>query len=168
MHFTSFVPSNKQQSRAMPVYFPETEPEGEKRLKYFTSVAAPGGGLWSTTADLVAFGQALLRGGRMGDSHLLSPAAIEVMTRLHTAGLIDNFERRPAYYGLGWGKPGTDGATLASARAYLHSGATGTLLHIDPDWNLVFVFLTNSWGVEGSAPNLVLNAVYGALRRVSS
>jgi len=48
--------------------------------------------------------------------------------------------------------------------AYLHGGATGTLLLIDPAWELVFVFLTNQWNIESSVPNKVLNAVYGALR----
>jgi CubicO group peptidase (beta-lactamase class C family) len=165
MRDTSFAPSSAQQPRAMPVYPPPAEPEGEQRIRYFSSLAAPGGGLWSTTADLVAFGQALLRDGRSGDYHLLSPAAIEVMSRLHTPGLIDSFEQRPAYYGLGWGKPGPDGATLASPRAYRHGGVTGTVLHVDPEWNLVFVFLTNQWGIEAGAHDRVLNAVYGALRR---
>jgi CubicO group peptidase (beta-lactamase class C family) len=165
MRDTSFAPTDGQQPRAMRVYAPPTEPDGELRIQYFKSVAAPGGGLWSTAADLVAFGQALLRSGRFGDYHLLSPSAIEVMTRLHTTGLIDNFEQRPAYYGLGWGKPGPDGATLASPRAYRHGGVTGTVLHIDPEWDLVFVFLTNEWGIEAGAHDRALNAVYGVLRR---
>jgi serine-type D-Ala-D-Ala carboxypeptidase len=164
MRDTSFAPSTAQQSRAMLVYISPTEPEGEQGIGYFNSLAAPGGGLWSTAADLVAFGQALLRGGRFADYHLLSPAAIEVMTRLHTAGLIDNFQQRPAYYGLGWGKPGPDGATLAAPCAYRHGGATGTVLHIDPEWDLVFVFLTNQWGIEAGAHDRVLNTVYSALR----
>jgi len=136
-------------------------------LAYYAAMAVPGGGLWSSAADLVAFGQALLRGGTAGEYHLLSPSAIDMMTRLHTAGLIASFEQppKPAYYGLGWDKPEPNDGALASPSAYLHGGATGTLLLIDPAWDLVFVFLTNQWNIEGSAPNKVLNAVYGALRR---
>ena len=167
MRDTSFAPSAAQQPRTMPVYPPPTDPDGEQRVRYFTSLAAPGGGLWSTAADLIAFGQALLRGGRFGDYHLLSPSAIDMMTRLHTGGLIEIVEHIsvPASYGLGWGKPGPDGALLASPRAYEHGGITGTRLHIDPEWNLVFVFLTNRWSIEGEASIRALNAVYGALRR---
>lgn len=169
MRDTSFAPSGAQQPRAMRVYAPPTDPDGDRRVQYFTTVAAPGGGLWSSAADLVRFGQALLRGGRAGGYQLLSPAAIEVMTRLHTDGLLEIPDGTstpvPARYGLGWGKPGPDGATLASPRAFEHGGATGTRLHIDPEWDLVFVFLTNQWGIEANASKRALNAVYGALRR---
>jgi len=167
MRDTAFTPSAAQQQRTMPVYAPPTEPDAERRIQYFTTLAAPGGGLWSTAADLIAFGQALLQGGRFGDYHLLSPAAIDIMTRLHTGGLIEIVEHTsvPASYGLGWGKPGPNGAELSSTRAYGHGGVTGTRLHIDPEWNMVFVFLTNRWGIEGDAPQRMLNAVYGALRR---
>jgi CubicO group peptidase (beta-lactamase class C family) len=164
MRDTSFAPEGDGRSRAMPVYAEGIE-DFERRLAYYVAVAFPGGGLWGTLADLVAFGQAFLRGGRSGDYHLLSPAAIEVMTRLHTAGMteISDGQTVPANYGLGWGKPGP--SALASPRAYRHGGVTGTLLHVDPEWDLVFVFLTNQWGIQGSAPDRALNAVYGALRR---
>jgi CubicO group peptidase (beta-lactamase class C family) len=170
MRDTSFAPAGAQQERAVHVYGMGEEAEeasARRFLDHFVSIAALGGGLWSTAADLIAFGQALLRGGRFNDYQLLSPAAIEVMTRLHTGGLVEIVEHKPipAAYGLGWGKPGSDGKTLASVRAYEHGGATGTRLHVDPEWDLVFVFLTNCWGIEGGASQRALNAVYGALRR---
>jgi CubicO group peptidase (beta-lactamase class C family) len=163
MRDTAFAPEGDGRPRAMPVYA-GGEADAERRLAYYMSVAFPGGGLWSTAADLVAFGQAFLRGGRLGNYHLLSPAAIATMTRLHTAGLTEVVDGRtePAGYGLGWGKPGAD--TLASPRAYKHGGITGTLLHIDPEWQIVFVFLTNQWGIQGRAPYQALNAFYSALR----
>jgi serine-type D-Ala-D-Ala carboxypeptidase len=167
MRDTSFAPQGEQQTCAMPIYSAQGEEEFEARIAYFTSVAAPGGGLWSTAADLIAFGQALLRGGLYNSYHVLSPASIELMTRLHTGGMtevMDDGRSVPALYGLGWGKPGLDGSTLASPRAYRHGGATGTLLLVDPEWDLVFVFLTNTWGIEGRAPDLVANAIYGAMR----
>ena len=165
MRDTSFAPEGDGRLRAMPVYN-VGEPDFGPRLAYYTSVAFPGGGLWSTAADLVAFGQTFLRGGRFADYHLLSPAAIEAMTRLHTAGMTEIVDGQPApaRYGLGWGKPGP--GLLASMRAYRHGGATGTLLLVDPEWDLVFVFLTNQWGIAGTAPEQAANAVYGALRRV--
>jgi CubicO group peptidase (beta-lactamase class C family) len=167
MRDTSFAPRGDQRARAMPVYSAQNEPDFEAKIAYFTSTAAPGGGLWSTAADLTAFGQALLRGGASNGYHLLAPASIAAMTRLHTVGMTevrDDGSTVPALYGLGWGKPALDGSTLASPRAYRHGGVTGTLLLIDPEWDLVFVFLTNSWGIEGQGPNLVANAIYGALK----
>jgi CubicO group peptidase (beta-lactamase class C family) len=73
--------------------------------------------------------------------------------------------RQPFEYGLGWGKPGADGGILGSARAYGHGGATGTYFWVDPDYDLVFVFLTNRWGLEHETPRRILNAVYGAMCR---
>lgn len=162
MRDTSFAPEGADRSRAMPVYGEDVTPEA---LAYYTSVAFPGGGLWSTIADLATFGQAFLRGGLWNGYHLLSPAAIELMTRLHTAGMTESFDGQTvaANYGLGWGKPGAQ--SLASWRAYRHGGVTGTLLLVDPEWDLVFVFLTNHWGIKATAPDQTLNAVYGALRR---
>jgi CubicO group peptidase (beta-lactamase class C family) len=170
MRDTSFTPVGAQQARAVHVYGmgeEAEEPSARRFLDHFITIAAPGGGLWSTAADLVRFGQAFLRGGRFNDYQLLSPAAINTMTRLHTGGLVEIVEHKsiPAAYGLGWGKPGADGKTLASPHAYEHGGATGTRLHIDPEWDLVFIFLTNRWGIEATASQRALNAVYGALRR---
>jgi CubicO group peptidase (beta-lactamase class C family) len=167
MHDTSFAPQGDRSARAMPVYSAQNEQDFESKIAYFISTAAPGGGLWSTAADLLAFGQALLRGGVSNGYHLLSPASIAVMTRLHTAGMTEtriDGSVVPALYGLGWGKPALDGSTLAAPSAYRHGGATGTLLLIDPEWDLAFVFLTNSWGIEGRSPDLVANAIYGAMR----
>jgi CubicO group peptidase (beta-lactamase class C family) len=167
MRDTAFAPQGEQQTRAMQVYSAQNEPDFESKIAYFISTAAPGGGLWSTAADLVAFGQALLCGGASNGYHLLSPASIAMMTRLHTAGMTetqDDGSVVPALYGLGWGKPAPNDSLLAAPSAYSHGGVTGTFLLVDPEWDVVFVFLTNSWAIEGSGPDLVANAIYGALR----
>jgi CubicO group peptidase (beta-lactamase class C family) len=165
MRDTSFAPTAAPQSRTACVY--GVDADSERFANYIGTTAAPGAALWSTAADLIAFGQALLRGGLYNGYHLLAPASIEAMTRLYTAGMTEIRDNQPVpvFYGLGWGKPALDGTTLASPHAYRHGGATGTLLLVDPQWNLVFVFLTNRWGIEGQAPNMALNALYGALRR---
>ncbi|MGI8589024.1 MAG: serine hydrolase domain-containing protein [Chloroflexia bacterium] len=158
MRDTAFQPPDT--ARAMPVQ----DFGGPERTAAYSALAVPGGGLWSTAADLVAFGQTFLRGGRRDGYRLLGPAALGMMTGLHTSGMTEMVEgRAKAFrYGLGWGKPHPD-ASLASPSAYGHGGATGTLLWVDPTWDLVFVFLTNRWEVGNDVATRVLNAVYGAL-----
>jgi CubicO group peptidase (beta-lactamase class C family) len=159
MRDTAFRPLDTR--RAAPVY-DIGEPEA---LERFCKLEVPGGGLWSSADDLIAFGQAFLGGGRRGGYRLLGPAALELMTNNHTPGMVELIDGRPQpfNYGLGWGKPHSDGHVLASPRAYGHGGVTGTYLWIDPAWNMVCVFLTNRWGLETDTARRVLNAVYGAL-----
>jgi CubicO group peptidase (beta-lactamase class C family) len=156
---TSFDPGPAKQDREVRVY-------GDigTSIAHFKSRQNPGGGLWSTAADLIAFGQAYLNGGKLGDFHLLSPATIEWMTHDHVAGLIKIREGQPqpAHYGLGWGKSTLDNTLPGSARVFEHGGATGTLLWIDPDYDLLYVFLTNHWGMETHIQHAALQAVYRA------
>lgn len=164
---TSFDPG-PDNPRAAPVRSLDPDPHhAEQAIRTFFLLGAPGGGLWSTAADLVAFGQAYLNGGRRGDFQLLAPATIELMTREHTMGLFELVEGqlRPAHYGLGWGKGSLSGHLPGSPRVFEHSGATGTLLWIDPDWDLVCVFLTNLFGCPDHVRKSALQAVYSALRR---
>ncbi|MBA3307853.1 MAG: beta-lactamase family protein [Chloroflexi bacterium] len=51
----------------------------------------------------------------------------------------------------------------ASSRAFTHGGATGTRLWVDPDRDLVFVFLTNLWGASDAAMFESLAGIYGVL-----
>jgi CubicO group peptidase (beta-lactamase class C family) len=159
MNDTAFSPADR--NRAAPVHnFGDAA-----QLAAFMARAVPGGGLWSTAADLIAFGQTFLNGGRRGGYHLLSPAAIAAMTHLQVAGEVQWQEgvTMPFYYALGWGKNAHAPGSLGSSNAYAHGGATGTLLCIDPDWNLIFVYLTNTWADASETARLALQAVYGAL-----
>lgn len=54
----------------------------------------------------------------------------------------------------------------ASPRSFTHGGATGTRLWVDPDRDLVFVFLTNLWGASDAAMFASLAGVYGVLDEV--
>jgi CubicO group peptidase (beta-lactamase class C family) len=134
----------------------------------FTAMSNPAGGLWSTAADLVAFGQTYLRGGTStGGYKLLSPPAIDLMTQHHTQGATQFGVGNRFNYGLGWGKPSTptEGDLLASERAYGHNGASGTALWIDPEYDFVYVFLTNRWDMVDPLDTRArcLNVVYGAV-----
>lgn len=53
-------------------------------------------------------------------------------------------------------------AVPASPRSFTHGGATGTRLWVDPERDLVFVFLTNQWGAGDGPMFEVLKGVYDA------
>jgi CubicO group peptidase (beta-lactamase class C family) len=161
MSGTAFQPIDP--GRALPVH----DLGAQEDVDRFSALAAPGGGLWSSAADLLAFGQAYLRGSVYDGYRLLGPAALETMTRSHTAGMVEIVDGRPRPfdYGLGWGKLSPTGGVIGSARSYGHGGATGTYFWVDPVYDLVYVFLTNRWGLEHSTPRSALNAVYGALSK---
>ncbi len=139
----------------------------EDAAAYLISLGMPGAGIWTTAADLASFGQGLLHDLDHEGGLVLSPPLIELMTREQTAGLtwFGSAPPRPAHYGLGWEKGTLDGTLPGSRRSFGHMGATGARLWIDPDWDLVVVFLINQWGDEVVRSLPVLGAVYGAVRR---
>ena len=159
MSDTAFFLSLASCPRLLPVLdMPEDMP-----LDYFLSLGLPAGGLCSTAADLVRFGQAILRGWKGDGCPILSEAGIRAMTSLQTAGLRERSSGEPALYGLGWGRTARGRTYLGGENAFGHGGATGTLLWIDPDLELVYVFLTNKWG-DNRVAWLVLNAVVASLQ----
>lgn len=137
-------------------------------LEYYHTLSSPHGGLWSSVADLQKLGRAFLNGGQIPGYRLLSPAALEAMTRLHTGGLmrVVDGRRKQAVSGLGWAKAMPTSTILASERSFGHGGGTGCFLWIDPAWELVFVFLSSRWGSDHDVPQRAINAVYGALERL--
>jgi CubicO group peptidase (beta-lactamase class C family) len=141
-----------------------TDEEAAALGRWFQSVDHPGGGLWSSAADLVAFGRAMLHGGRLGDARILGTPFLELMTREQTAGIFEAGDppRRPVY-GLGWAKSGLDGRMPGSAAQFGHLGATGSRLWIDPPHGLVIALLANLWGADSWPSEAVVAAVYGAL-----
>ncbi|HEY0740795.1 MAG TPA: serine hydrolase [Chryseosolibacter sp.] len=96
-------------------------------------------GLFSNANDLAKLGQMLLQEGRYGGIQYYKPETV----RLFTAKQFDNSRR-----GLGWDKstPGDwSGPTsyYASGRTFGHTGFTGTCIWVDPEFNLVYIFLSN-------------------------
>ena len=136
---------------------------------YRYGLAIPAYGLYSTAADLAAFGQALLGGGRRGAARILSAGAVAAMTTPQPDLLSDDGSgTRPVFAGLTWGMRSPFGNLIGSARGFGHAGGTGSWLWIDPDWDLVFVLLSNSDGPPQSLAMRLLNATYGALDRADT
>lgn len=109
-------------------------------------------GLFGNANDLAKIGQMLLNGGTYGGVRFFKPETVD----LFTAKQYDNSRR-----GLGWDKPTVgdwNGPTteLASPKTFGHTGFTGTCIWVDPEFDLVYVFLSNRVWPDRS--NKLLNA----------
>jgi CubicO group peptidase (beta-lactamase class C family) len=174
MRDTTFDPRPEQEERVAavaastwPAPPPEEGPYGmrlDALIHSFRRVPEPAGGLWSTAADLIAFGRAYLYGlaGRRynGTCIMIRPQIDGLQQRVN--GVLQPAPRR----GLGFALPGRAGGMgndFLSPLAFGHGGATGTQLIIDPAQDLILVFLTNRWGWEGRSRTLAINAALAAL-----
>jgi beta-N-acetylhexosaminidase len=109
-------------------------------------------GLFGNANDLGKIGQMLLNKGSYGGVQFFKPETVE----LFTARQYDNSRR-----GLGWDKPtvgdwNSPTTTYASPATFGHTGFTGTCIWVDPEFDLVFVFLSNRVWPDRS--NKLLNA----------
>ncbi len=95
-------------------------------------------GLFTNGYDLVKLLQMNLDGGVYAGKHYLNYEVLDEFTKAQFEG-----NRR----GLGWDKPEPAGygpsGERASSSAFGHSGFTGTIVWVDPDYDLIYVFLSN-------------------------
>jgi len=96
-------------------------------------------GLFSTAGDLAIYGQMLLNKGSYGGRTYFQPETVERYTRQHS----DKSRR-----GLGFDRWDPDTkkeypSKLASPGTFGHTGYTGTAIWIDPQENLIYIFLSN-------------------------
>jgi CubicO group peptidase (beta-lactamase class C family) len=99
-------------------------------------------GLFSSANDLAKLFQMLLQGGEYAGKRYLNKSTITEWTKCQFP---ENKNRR----GLGFDKPGLKGAKgspackSVSVDSYGHSGFTGTYFWVDPNENLIYIFLSN-------------------------
>jgi CubicO group peptidase (beta-lactamase class C family) len=129
----------------------------------FVALEMPGGGLWSVPDDIVRFGRAMLLGGTLDGTRVLGRPFLELMVREHTADVREVGTGRRPTYGLGWALPGIGRGSPASRTSFGHAGASGSLLIVDPAYDLVIVYLRNEWGAPTTATEEAIQAVYGAV-----
>jgi len=95
-------------------------------------------GLFSNANDLLKMGQMWLQKGTYGETQFFKPETIE---------LYSNKQFETSRRGLGWDKPTGDwtGSTgiYCSPSTFGHTGFTGTCIWVDPEFDLVYVFLSN-------------------------
>lgn len=130
-------------------------------------------GLFSTAYDIAALMQMLLNGGIFKDRRYLKEETVRMFCAYQSG-----ISRR----GLGFDKPEKDNATrkepypatYVSPRAFGHTGFTGTCTWADPEYGLVYVFLSNRVMPEGGANNKlsklnirssIQDAIYEAVRK---
>ncbi len=97
-------------------------------------------GLFSNANDLAKLCQMWLNGGEYGGQQILSPETVKLFTTSKSPTC-----RR----GLGFDKPDVENpdnsptTELATASTFGHLGFTGTVFWVDPDNELIFIFLCN-------------------------
>ncbi len=109
-------------------------------------------GLFATATDLAKLCQMWLNGGKYGDAQVLSPETVKLFTTAKSPTC-----RR----GLGFDKPDVEKpensptCDEAGAGVYGHLGFTGTVFWVDPEEELIFIFLNNR--VNPSRDNAAFN-----------
>ena len=96
-------------------------------------------GLFSNANDVAKIGQMLLQNGTYGGHQYFKPETVALFTKK---------QYETSRRGLGWDKPiqgewNSPTSLYASPSTYGHTGFTGTCLWVDPEFDLVFVFLSN-------------------------
>jgi CubicO group peptidase (beta-lactamase class C family) len=128
---------------------------------YWQEFGAPWGGLFSTPEDFAILCQLLLGGGSYGGVRLLSPAAVKMMTtnRLDDYPDLPEKVRRTQPWGLGWrmNHPGNADSwgDLLGRHVFGHTGATGTMVWMDPHTEGFAVLLTTA--IRDKAPWLLVH-----------
>jgi CubicO group peptidase (beta-lactamase class C family) len=94
-------------------------------------------GLFSTAADLTRFARMMLNGGTLDGVRVLRPQTIAQFTAVQDPTL--------SHRALGWETPSgrNSAGSRMSARAFGHTGFTGTSLWMDPERGTFVVLLSN-------------------------
>ncbi len=105
-----------------------------------------GGGLVSTARDYMRFSQMMLNGGELDGVRILSPKTVELMTINHLGDIKMGFGGRGIGFGLGFAVALDQGriGELGSVGEYNWGGAAGTRFWIDPEEQLIGIFMVQS------------------------
>ena len=142
-------------------------------VKYWDNTMLPvvpffraSGGMYSTAYDYARFMAAMLNGGELAGTRLLTDASVQLATQPHAASAYSP-ERRATmnrFYGLHWMVYTDKYRPIEppfSAGIFDHAGSDGTLALADPQRDLIIIYLTQSRGTNTARSFARL--VYGAL-----
>ncbi|GAB3036818.1 glycoside hydrolase family 3 N-terminal domain-containing protein [Spirosoma pulveris] len=97
-------------------------------------------GLFGNARDIATLLQMNLQKGVYGDERIFQPMTVPYFTQTLSSR---------SHRALGWDKPNPESASSvymaqqASARSFGHTGFTGNVVWVDPDQELIFIFLSN-------------------------
>jgi len=177
MRETQFVPDETLRERAAPTERRDgrwIQGEVHDPRAHLMGGIAGHAGLFSTASDLAIYADAMLEQGASGSTRILSVQTFEAMTQSHSvprmpvATPADSKEASPTgatvvQRGLGWDMRKTVAGNRGkgwSDAAFGHGGFTGTVLWIDPNLDLFFVFLSNRVHPDGKG---VINPLAGEI-----
>ena len=121
-------------------------------------------GLFSTAQDYSIFARMLLNGGEWEGRTYLSPKTLEIMTLPHDDGLFQDPGK-----GFGYGFAVVDDLastnSLGSEGTFYWSGAYSTYFFIDPQENMVAIFMTQLAPYSNFYENKFRQMVYQAIQQ---
>ncbi len=169
MKDTFFYPPDDKRPRLVTLYRKtpnglekSANQDGFSSNTYFSGA----GGLMSTAADYLQFGQMLLNGGELNGKRLLSPRTVELMAFNHVGDMFDGKLGRPAH-GMGFGLivQVVEDNVAAGLRVVNGSfgwdGAFGTQVWVEPKEKMVTVIMiqTQIPLVQRDFENAVMQAI---------
>ncbi|NRB63956.1 MAG: serine hydrolase [Saprospiraceae bacterium] len=117
-------------------------------------------GLFSNAEDLATLMQMLLNGGRYGGITFLQPTTIKLFTAAQNG----------SHRGLGFDKPkrgyGRNHAKYMSSMSFGHLGFTGTCVWVDPQEELIYIFLSNRIHPSIANKKLMRKGIRGKIHQV--
>lgn len=106
-------------------------------------------GLFSTAEDIAIYCAMLLNGGEWQGTRILTPMAVDM--------LFEDAECKDSTRAMAWDRLASDFEPLEQgdeSLVYVHTGATGTSIHLDLEHNMAIIILTNRTHVEGGASDI--------------
>jgi CubicO group peptidase (beta-lactamase class C family) len=128
-----------------------------------------GGGLVSTTADYLRFAQLLLNRGELDGVRLLNRKTMQLMTTNHLSATQLPFWLGPTPmvgtgFGLGFSmRLNDDSGTLGSTGMYGWGGAAGTFFRVDPQEDMICLYMPQLMGGVEPISAVFQNVVYQAV-----
>lgn len=192
---TSFTIQPGKEARVVTLYAPKGTPEQldqdafTKAMQGQGLVPAPealndpyqpgaifqsgGGGLLSTTDDYLKFARMLLNEGELSGVRLLAPSTVRLMRtdflgeQAANAYVNGGTPREGRGFGLGFGMIKDQGlaATPQGVGSYYWGGAAGTAFWIDPENDLIGIFMTQSVPHKTQLGQDFMKATYQAFLR---
>ena len=168
MSETGYLPGDDLKARCATTQTRMDESDNQKWLKgdvhdpraHELGGIAGHAGLFSTASDLAVYGQMMIDGGQYQGVRILKPETVAKMTEPYPVS--------SGFRGLGWDKQtgfSSNRGDLLSQSAFGHGGFTGTVLWVDPQNELVFIFLSNRVHPDGKGS---VNALAGRIATVAA